>query len=60
MICESCGKQVSDPTIAPLWSEYRVGSIDSPERFYLCPACDRETDPIALWAEQAEATEIHG
>lgn len=54
--CECCQAEPYALAELPLWTEYRVGSADSPERFWLCPVCDRDprVDPAALWAEHAE------
>jgi len=57
MRCQSCDTVESGPVIQ-LWKEYRVGGIESSDRFYLCPDCDREVDPIELWAEEATVTQV--
>lgn len=58
MKCENCGDKCKRPAMAPIWKEYRVGSVDSPDRFHLCPSCKKTVDPIEQWADQATETEV--
>lgn len=54
--CEHCGREPCHPTELRLWTEYRVGHVESPDRFWLCAGCQRDEtiDPIQLWAAEAE------